>query len=155
METQRWVTIHSCIQYSSWKFILILQNNGRGRILPTSNIVQDELCSCKDPGHSYWSPAVRIHISWQKTDIIFFFFFFLLHSWCDRIELWLTYTSTVAKRKVIKLILVIKKSHFPPPRKMHATGWQRTKFYLPSATVSLVLSQFNRWFIRFVQDSYL
>lgn len=116
------------------KLILILQNTGREGFLPTLNTVQDKLCSCKDPGHSSWSPAVRIHIPWQKTDIIL-----LpppLHSRCDRIELWFTHTSAVAKGKVIKLLLALKKSPFPLPRKMHATGWQRTKFNLPWAIVS-------------------
>lgn len=47
------------------KVILIMQNIVREKLLSNSNTVQDELHSGKDTDHSYWSPAVRIHISCQ------------------------------------------------------------------------------------------
>lgn len=89
------------------KFILILQNSGRGRLLPTSNTVQHELCSCKDLGHSYWSPTVRIHISWQKTDIILLFFFSSFTHGVTGLSSGSHTHPQLQKEKVIKLILVI------------------------------------------------
>lgn len=64
---------------------------------------------------------MRIHIS-GRHDPTSCFVPLLIHTLCERIGLWLTHTSTVAKRKVIQVLLAIKMGHFPPPRKLHAAA---------------------------------